>query len=110
MPIASCHFVIARPLGNLHTAREQVATHHQPRNRDIFLPLLTLARLVVGTAGSRFPNRDIVLASLTPASLVVGTAGVDSEPVASHRREQVVEPREEAEADSQPAASVVTVR
>jgi ethanolamine ammonia-lyase small subunit len=78
MPIASCHFVIARPLGNLHTAREQVATHHQPRNRDIALPSLTSARLVVGTAGSRFPNRDIALASLTSASLVVGTAGVDS--------------------------------
>jgi hypothetical protein len=36
------------------------------------------ARLVVGTAGSRFPNRDIALASLTSASPVVGTAGVDS--------------------------------
>jgi hypothetical protein len=51
MPIASCHFVIARPLGNLHTAREQVATQHQPRDRDIFLPPLTPASLVVGTAG-----------------------------------------------------------
>jgi hypothetical protein len=75
MPIASCDFVIARPLGILHTAREQVATQHQPRNRDIVLPPLTSARLVVGTAGSRFPNRDIVLASLTSASPVVGTAG-----------------------------------
>jgi len=51
MPIASCHFVIARPLGNLHTAREQVATHHQPRNRDIALASLTSASPVVGTAG-----------------------------------------------------------
>jgi hypothetical protein len=75
MPIASCDFVIARPPDNLHTAREQVATHHQPRDRDIALASLTSARLVVGTAGSRFPNRDIVLASLTPASLVVGTTG-----------------------------------
>jgi hypothetical protein len=59
MPIASCDFVIARPLGNLHTAREQVATHHQPRNRDIVLPPLTSARLVIGTAGGRFPTGGI---------------------------------------------------
>jgi hypothetical protein len=75
MPIASCDFVIARPPDNLHTAREQVATHHQPRDRDIALPPLNSASLVVGTAGVDSPNRDIALPSLTSASLVVGTAG-----------------------------------
>jgi hypothetical protein len=51
MPIASCHFVIAWALGNPQTAREQVATHYQPRNLGIALPSLTSASLVVGTAG-----------------------------------------------------------
>jgi hypothetical protein len=75
MPIASCDFVIAWALGNPHTAREQVATHHQPRNLDIALPPLTRRVWSQALPGSRFPKRDIALASLTSASLVVGTTG-----------------------------------